>query len=105
MQQPFCCQRLDGAAVAEGARQADVRPFEQRGPTSLVERQELPHLTVQPRIGEGVRRELVAQEAPNDVLGVGDGVQGHGYAGRYPIPHTRRRSRHPCSNVPLKLMI
>ena len=32
---------------------------------------------VQPSIGEGVRRELVEQEAPNDVLRVGDGVQGY----------------------------
>ena len=35
------------------------------------------------RIGEGVRGELVAKEAPDDVLGVGDGVQGHDLFVRY----------------------
>ena len=32
---------------------------------------------MQVRVREGIRGELVTQEAPDDVLGVGDGVQRH----------------------------
>ena len=77
MQQSFADQRVDGRALPERSRQADVGTLQQRGPAGLVERQQLAHLRVQVRVGEGVRRELVAQEAADDVLGVSDGVQGH----------------------------
>ena len=86
MKEPFGYQRLDGAAVAERARQADVRPLEQRRAASLVQRQQIPHLPVQPRIGERVRRELVPQEAAHDVLRVGDRIQSHGVTGQRNLP-------------------
>ena len=41
------------------------------------QREQVAHLGVQARVGERVGGELVAQEAADDVLGVGDGVQGH----------------------------
>lgn len=50
----------------------------QRRVPRLAERQQPPHLRVQPLVGEGVRRELIAQEASDDFLGEDDGVQGHG---------------------------
>ena len=77
MEQPFADQGVDGRALSERPRQADVGSLQQRRPASLVERQQLAHLRVQVRVGEGVRRELVAQEAADDVLGVGDRVQRH----------------------------
>jgi len=42
-----------------------------------VQRQEPPHLRVQALVGERIRRELVPQEAADDLLREDDGVQGH----------------------------
>ena len=78
VEQPFGDQRGHRGALPERPGQADVRPLEERGAAGFVEREQLPHLPVQVRVGEGVRGELVAEEAPDDVLGVGDGIQGHG---------------------------
>ena len=78
MKQPFGDQRSHRRALSEWPRQADVRPLEQWRLSSFVEGEKLPHLRVQVRVGEGERGELVAQEAADDVLGVGDGVQGLG---------------------------
>ena len=72
MQQPFADQGVDGCALPERPRQADVGALHQRRAAGLVERQQRAHLRVQVRVGERVRRELVAQEAADDVLGVGD---------------------------------
>ena len=71
-------QGVDRRALPERTRQADVRPLEERRTAGPVQRQERAHLRVQARVREGVGRELVAQEAPDDLLGIGDGVQGHG---------------------------
>ena len=43
----------------------------------LIQRKEPPHLHVQPLGGERIRRELIAQEAADDLLGEDNGVQGH----------------------------
>ncbi len=77
MQQSLANQGVDRRSLPERPRQTHVGALEQRRPAGLVERQQLAHLRVQPGIGERIRRELVAQEAADDVLGVGDGVQGH----------------------------
>ena len=77
VEQPFGDQRGDRRALPERPRKTDVRSLEERRSPCLVEREELPHLGVEMRVGEGVRGELVAKEASDDVLGVGDGVQGH----------------------------
>ena len=77
MQQPLADQGVDRRALPERARETHVGALEQRRPARLVERQQVAHLLVQPDIGERIRRELVAQEAADDMLGVGDGVQGH----------------------------
>ena len=78
MKQPFGDQRSHRRALPEWPRKADVRPLEQWRLSSFVKGEKLPHLRVKVRVGEGVRGELVAKEASDDVLGVGDGVQGHG---------------------------
>ena len=71
-------QRLDGGALAERAGKADIGAFEERRATGFVERKQFAHLRVEMGIGEGVGGKLVAQEALDDALGVGDGIQGHG---------------------------
>ena len=78
VEQPFGDQRGDRCALPERPRETDVRPLEERRSPGLVEREERSHLREQVRVGEGVGGELVAEEASDDVLGVGDGVQGHG---------------------------
>ena len=88
MEQPFVDQGGDRRALPERPRETHVRPLEEGRLSCLVERQERPHLPVQVRVGERVRGELVAKEASNDVLGVGDGVQGHGVR---LTPNLRRR--------------
>ena len=77
MKQPLANQRGDGRALPERARKAYVRSLEKRRAAGLVEREEFAHLRVQVRVRKGIRGELVAQEAPHDVLGVGDEVQRH----------------------------
>ena len=77
VQQSVADQGVDRCALSKRARKAHVRALEQRRPAGLVERQQVPHLVVEPVIGERIRRELVAQEAADDVLGVGDRVQSH----------------------------
>ena len=82
VQQSGADQGIDRGALSKRARETHVRAFEQRRPAGLVERQQIAHLAVQPVIGERIRRELVAQEAADDVLGVGDRVQRHVANGR-----------------------
>ena len=78
VEQPFGHQRGDRCAPPERPRETDVGSFLERRSPGLVEREELPHLEMKMRVGEGVRGELVAKEVSDDVLGVDDGVQGHG---------------------------
>ena len=89
VEQPFRDQRGDRRTLPERPRKTDVRSLEERRLPGLVEREELPHLGVEMRVGEGVGGELVAKEASDDVLGVGDGVQGHGVR----LTRNRRRKR------------
>ncbi len=77
MQQSLANKGVDRRPLPERSRQTHVGTLGQRRPAGLVERQQLAHLRVQPGIGERIRRELVAEEAADDVLGIGDGVQGH----------------------------
>ena len=87
MKQSVGDQRSHRRALPEWPRKADVRPLEQWRLSSFVEGEKLSHLRVQVRVGEGVRGELVAKEASDDVLGVGNGVQSHGV---YLTPSRRR---------------
>ena len=82
VQQSVADQGVDRCALSKRARETHVRALEQRRPAGLVERQQVAHLAVQPVIGERIRRELVAQEAADNVLGVGDRVQCHRANGR-----------------------
>ena len=82
VQQSVADQGVDRCALSKRARKTHVRALEQRRPAGLVERQQVAHMAVQPVIGERIRRELVAQEAADDVLGVGDRVQRHRANGR-----------------------
>ena len=77
VQQSVTDQGVHRGALSKRARKTHVRALEQRRPAGLVERQQVAHLLVEPVIGERIRRELVAQEAADDVLGVGDRVQRH----------------------------
>ena len=77
MEQPGFNQRVDRRALAKRARQADVRPLHQRRLSRFVERQQPTHLRVQPLVGERVRRQLIAEEAPHDPFREDDGVQRH----------------------------
>jgi hypothetical protein len=70
-------QLLDRGPFAKPARQADVGPVQERRAADLVDREQLPHLGVQPRVGERIGRKLVLQEAADDFLGVDDRVDGH----------------------------
>ena len=65
---------------AKAARKADKGSGQERRASRLVQVQELPHLPVQARVGEGIRRQLVAQEIFDDVFRVGDRIEhsGHG---------------------------
>ena len=92
MEQPFGDQRCHRCALPERARKTDVGPLEERGLSGLVEREEPPHLGMEMRVGEGVGGELVAKEASDDVLGVGDGVQGHSLR----LTPNRQRLRAVC---------
>ena len=74
MEQALGHQRLHCRTLGERVGKADVGPFEQGRAAGLVQREQLAHLGVETGIGEGVGGELVAQEALDDVLGVGDGV-------------------------------
>ena len=78
MQQSLAHKGFDCRALPERARQADVRTLQERRLAGLVKRQQIPHLLVEARVGEGVRRELVAEKATDDALGVRDGIEGHG---------------------------
>ena len=82
VEQPLGDQRADRRALPERPRKADMRSLEERRLSGFVEREELPHPGVEMRVGEGVRGELVAEEASDDVLGVGDGVQSHDFVVR-----------------------
>ena len=78
VEQPFRDQRGDRRTLPERSRKTDVWPLEERRSPGLVEREKFPHLGVEMRVGKRIRGELVAEEASDDVLGVGDWVQGHG---------------------------
>ena len=77
VEKAFADQIGDGRALPERAREAHVGTLEKRRAAGLVEGEKRPHLRVQARVRERIRGELVAEEAPNDVLGVRDGVQRH----------------------------
>ena len=59
----------------EAARKADEGSGQERCAPRLVQVQELPHLPVQARIGEGISRQLIAQEIFNDVFCVSDRIE------------------------------
>jgi len=63
----------------EAARKADKGAGQQRSAPRLVQVQELPHLAVQARIGEGIRRQLIAEEIFDDVFRIGDRIQHSGH--------------------------
>ena len=77
VEQAFADQGGDRRTLPERARKAHVGTLEKRGAAGLVEGEKRPHLRVKARVREGIRGELVAEEAPDDVLGVCDGVQRH----------------------------
>ena len=77
VQQPVGHQVLHRRALPERAGQADVRSLQQGRLPGLVQREEVAHLAAKPLVHERIGRELVPQEAADDLLGVGDGVQGH----------------------------
>ena len=74
VEQPFAHEGIHRGTFPERVREADVGAFEQRRAAGFVQRQQFAHLLVQVRVRERVSGELVAQEALDDVLGVGDGV-------------------------------
>lgn len=78
MKDAFVDQLLDLRSLTERSGQTDVRPSQQRRAANLVRGEQIPHLTVQPGVREGIRRKLLRQEVPNDLLGVDDRVDGHG---------------------------
>ena len=67
---PLVDQLSDCRSLAKPAGEADVWPTQQRCAAHLVHRKQLAHLRVQARIGKWIRRELVLQKAPDDLLGV-----------------------------------
>ena len=68
----------DGSTGSKGARKADVRTAEEGGGAGMVEREETAHLREEVRVGEGVGGELVAEEAPRDLLDVATGFRAMG---------------------------
>src|ERR1019366_436786 len=62
-------------SLAEAAREADKGACQQRGTSRLVQVQELPHLAVQARIGEGGRRQLITEKILDDIFCIGDRIQ------------------------------
>ena len=77
MQQPLGRQVRHRRARPKRPGETDERPPQQRRPPRLVERQQLPHLPVQPRIRERIGPQLVTEEALEDLLREDDGVQRH----------------------------
>ena len=77
VQQPLAHQVIHRRALPERAEQADVRSLQQGRLPALVQREEVAHLAAKPLVHERIGRELVPQEAADDLLGVRDGVQGH----------------------------
>lgn len=65
----------DPRSLPEGPTEADEGPFHERRRPRFLEIQEPAHLLVEASVGEGVGRELVAEEVTDDPFGVGDGVQ------------------------------
>ena len=84
VQDPLRRERRDGRARLERPRQAHKRALSQRRRAGLFEAQQGAHLPVEIDVREGVRRELVAQEVGDDVLGERYRVQRHrvGASGR-----------------------
>ena len=56
MEQAFADQIGDRRALPERAREAHVGSLEKRGPAGLVEGEKRPHLRVQARVRERIRR-------------------------------------------------
>ena len=75
VEQALVDHRSHRRALPERAREAHVGTLEKRRAAGLVEGEKRPYLRVQARVREGIRGELVAEKAPDDVLGVRDGVQ------------------------------
>lgn len=73
----FLDQLLDGSTGPEGAGEAYVWTSEERGGSSVVKGEEVPHLLEEVGIGERIGSELIPEEALRDLLDVNDGVQGH----------------------------
>ena len=63
--------------MPERPRKADEWALQQWRAASLVKGQEAVHLFAKTPVGGGIRCELVTQEVPNDVLGIGDRVPCH----------------------------
>ena len=78
MEQPFGRQVRHRRAAAEGPREADERPLQQRRLARLVQRQQLTHLPMQTRIRERIGPQLVTEKALEDLLREDDRVQRHG---------------------------
>ena len=92
VEQALADQGSDRRALPERAREAHVGSLEKRGAAGLVEGEARPHLRVQARVRERICGELVVEEAPDDVLGVRDGVQRH-EAGLTPSRPSRPEAR------------
>jgi len=73
-------QVLNRAALPERPRETDVWALQQRRAARLIERQQLAHLLAKAIVSKGVRRELVSEEALDDVLGEDDRIEGHGHS-------------------------
>src|ERR1017187_1895274 len=80
MQHALVGQFAHTGPSAEAAREAHKWSGQQRGAPRLVQVQELPHLPMQTRIGEGIRSQLVTEKIFNDVFRISDRIEhsGHG---------------------------
>src|ERR1019366_2412728 len=75
MQKPLFAETPQGRPFAKTARKTDKRSGKQRGSASLVQIQKLAHLPVKTRIGEGIRRQLIAKEIFDNIFGERDRIQ------------------------------
>src|SRR5689334_8953049 len=80
MQHALVGQFAHTGPSAEAAREAHKWSGQQRGAPRLVQVQELPHLPMQTRIGEGIRSQLVTEKIFDDIFRIRDRIEhsGHG---------------------------
>src|ERR1039458_420802 len=80
MQHALVGQFAHTGPSAEAAREAHKWSCQQRGTPRLVQVQELSHLPMQTRNGEGIRSQLVTEKIFDDVFRVRDRIEhsGHG---------------------------